>query len=202
MNTIGQEFINALIARGVDTIFGIPGVHTVELYRGLQGFIRHVTPRHEQGAGFMADGYACALDSGVAFVITGPGLTNTFTAMGQARADSTPILVVSSENPLSQLRQGKGLLHELPDQHGLASLIALDSYQIKSAEDLQPAIEKAFETLSAKRPGPVHIEIPLDITPKPYDAPALSHKMPAKPEPENQFITTATQWLKAAPRPL
>ena len=204
MNTIGQEFIHALIARGVDTIFGIPGVHTVELYRGLQGAsMRHVTPRHEQGAGFMADGYArVAGRPGVAFVITGPGLTNTFTAIGQARADSIPILIVSSENPLSQLRQGKGLLHELPDQHGLASLIALDSCQIKSAEDLQPAIDKAFETLTAKRPGPVHIEIPLDITPQPFDAPALSHEMPAKPEPESHLIATAVEWIKAAKTPL
>ena len=204
MNTIGQEFINALIARGVDTIFGIPGVHTVELYRGLQGAsIRHVTPRHEQGAGFMADGYArVAGRPGVAFVITGPGLTNTFTTMGQARADSTPILIVSSENPLSDLRQGKGLLHELPDQHALASLIALDSYQINSGQDLQPAIDKCFETLTAKRPGPVHIEIPLDITPQPFDAPALSHEMPAKPQPDSQSITTAIEWLKTAKTPV
>jgi len=166
MRSIGQEFIHALSARGVDVIFGIPGVHTVELYRGLQGSsIRHVTPRHEQGAGFMADGYARVSGRpGVAFVITGPGLTNTFTAMGQARADSIPIIVVSSENPLNQLRRGKGLLHELPDQHGLASLIALQSCQIKSASDLQPAIEQCFETLTAQRPGPVHIEIPLDVT--------------------------------------
>ena len=204
MNTIGQEFINALIARDVDTIFGIPGVHTVELYRGLQGAsIRHVTPRHEQGAGFMADGYArVAGRPGVAFVITGPGLTNTFTAMGQARADSIPTLIVSSENPLSQLRQGKGLLHELPDQHGLASLIALESYQIKSAEDLQPAMDKCFEALTTKRPGPVHIEIPLDITPMPFDAPALSHKNPVKPEPEGQRIATAVEWIKTAKTPV
>ena len=204
MNTIGQEFIHGLIARGVDVIFGIPGVHTVELYRGLQGTsIRHITPRHEQGAGFMADGYARVSGRpGVAFVITGPGMTNTLTAMGQARADSIPIIVVSSENPLNQLRQGKGLLHELPDQHGLASLIAVEAFQINSAEDLQPAIEKCFETLTAQRPGPVHIEMPLDITPKPYDALALSHKTPAKPQPEGQVIATAVDILKSSTTPV
>ena len=204
MRSIGQEFIHALSARGVDVIFGIPGVHTVELYRGLQGAsIRHVTPRHEQGAGFMADGYARVSGRpGVAFVITGPGLTNTFTAMGQARADSIPILVVSSENPLNQLRRGKGLLHELPDQHGLASLIALQSYQIKSAADLQPAIEQCFETLTAQRPGPVHIEIPLDVTPKPYDASALSHEMPPKPQAEDQVIAKAIEFLQSSKKPV
>ena len=88
MTTLGEALIHLLEAHGVDTVFGIPGVHTVELYRGLAGSkIRHVTPRHEQGAGFMADGYARASGKpGVAFVITGPGLTNTITAMGQARA--------------------------------------------------------------------------------------------------------------------
>ena len=75
-------------------MFGIPGVHTVELYRGLaRSSIRHVTPRHEQGAGFMADGYARTRGKpGVCFIITGPGMTNITTAMGQAYADSVPML--------------------------------------------------------------------------------------------------------------
>ncbi|MEY8843184.1 thiamine pyrophosphate-binding protein, partial [Cribrihabitans sp. XS_ASV171] len=84
--TVGMTLVRRLQAHGVETVFGIPGVHTVELYRGLSGSgIRHVTARHEQGCGFMADGYARACGRpGVAFVITGPGLTNTLTAMGQA----------------------------------------------------------------------------------------------------------------------
>ena len=100
MTASAKRSSHLLEAHGVDTVFGIPGVHTVELYRGLAGSkIRHVTPRHEQGAGFMADGYARASGKpGVAFVITGPGLTNTITAMGQARADSIPMLVISGVN--------------------------------------------------------------------------------------------------------
>ena len=204
MNNIGQELITALSAQGVDVIFGIPGVHTIELYRGLQGAsIRHVTPRHEQGAGFMADGYARVSGRpGVAFVITGPGFTNTLTAMGQARADSIPIIVVSSENPLNQLRQGKGLLHELPDQHGLASLIAVDAFQIKSAEDLNPAIEKIFETFASKRPGPVHIEIPLDVTPKPFDVLKGQDQTALKPRPDTSLITKAVETLKGSKTPV
>ena len=78
-----------LALRGVECVFGIPGVQTTELYRGLASSgIRHVTPRHEQGAGVMADGYARVLGKpGVAFVINGPGLTKTLSAMAQARAD-------------------------------------------------------------------------------------------------------------------
>ena len=114
MNTIAGEVVAQLAQRGVRVVFGIPGVHTLELYRGLAAAgIRHVTARHEQGAGFMADGYARATgEPGVALVITGPGLTNTLTAMAQARADSVPMIVVSGVNALPSLGRGLGFLHE------------------------------------------------------------------------------------------
>ena len=85
MKTVGMRLVEGLHARGVEVIFGIPGVHTVEMYRGLSGSpVRHVTARHEQGCAFMADGYARAAGKpGVALVITGPGLTNAITAMAQ-----------------------------------------------------------------------------------------------------------------------
>ncbi len=75
--TVGEGLMTLLAQRGVDTVFGIPGVHTVEMYRGLPGSgIRHITPRHEQSAGFMADGYARATGKpGVCLLITGPGVT-------------------------------------------------------------------------------------------------------------------------------
>ena len=95
MKTCGEVLVEILEAYGIDTVFGIPGVHTVELYRGLPATgLRHITPRHEQGAGFMADGYARACGRPAAcFIISGPGMTNITTAMGQARADSVPMLV-------------------------------------------------------------------------------------------------------------
>ena len=118
MRTVGTYLVELLARYGVDTIFGIPGVHTAELYRGLAGGpIRHFTPRHEQGAGFMADGYARASGKpGVCFVITGPGLTNVLTAMGQAYADSIPMLVISSVNARGAMGSGDGHLHEVSDQ--------------------------------------------------------------------------------------
>jgi acetolactate synthase-1/2/3 large subunit len=121
--TVGEALVTMLEQAGVDTVFGIPGVHTIELYRGLAASsIRHVTPRHEQGAGFMADGYARVTGRpGVCFVITGPGLTNTLTAMAQARADSIPMLVISGVNATPTLGKGRGHLHELPDQAALAA---------------------------------------------------------------------------------
>ena len=105
MLTCGELLVRLLEGLGVKVVFGIPGVHTVELYRGLPATrIRHITPRHEQGAGFMADGYARVTGKpGVCFIITGPGMTNILTAMAQAYGDSVPMLVISSVNaPISR----------------------------------------------------------------------------------------------------
>ncbi len=169
MRTIGEALVDALEARGVDVVFGIPGVHTVELYRGLAASgIRHVTPRHEQGAAFMADGYARASGRpGVAFVITGPGLTNAITPMAQARADSVPMLVISSVNDRETLGRGLGELHELPDQLGLMSKVALEAHRVEYAQGLAPALDAAFARFAGARPGPVHIEIPTDVLGRP-----------------------------------
>lgn len=165
MTTVGEALVAALAAHGVNTVFGIPGVHTIELYRGLAASgIRHVTPRHEQGAAFMADGYARATGRpGVAFVITGPGVANTLTPMGQARADSVPILVVSGVNTRASLGQGLGHLHELPDQLGLVSKVALGAYRVERPEDAVPVVAQAIARLTSGRLGPVHIEVPLDL---------------------------------------
>ena len=108
--------VKLLEAYGVDMVFGIPGNHTVQLYRGLaDSSIRHISPRHEQGAAFMADGYARAGGRpGVCFLISGPGLTNALTPMMQALADSVPMLVISAVAARQDLGMGEGHLHELP----------------------------------------------------------------------------------------
>lgn len=164
MKTVGQALTEGLRARGVEVVFGIPGVHTIELYRGLSGSgIRHITPRHEQGAGFMADGYARVSGKpGVAFVITGPGLTNTLTAMAQARADSVPMLVISGVNRRGSLGQGLGLLHELPDQAAMVRSLC-PSFQVTGPEVLERCLNMAFAAMLEGRPGPVHIEVPTDV---------------------------------------
>lgn len=166
MRTVGQALVAGLQARGVEVVFGIPGVHTIELYRGLAGGgIRHVTPRHEQGAAFMADGYARVSGKpGVAFVITGPGITNALTAMGQAKADSVPILVISGVNRRASLGRGFGLLHELPDQAAMVRALC-PTERLEDPADLDAVLNRAFARMLTGRPGPVHIEIPTDVMP-------------------------------------
>ena len=163
--TCGELLVQWLEHYGVETVFGIPGVHTVELYRGLPNTdIRHVTPRHDQGAGFMADGYYRASGKiGVCFIITGPGMTNIMTAMAQALADSIPMLVISSVNKVADTGSGEGHLHELHDQQGMVSKVTLTSKTIWKPESLPKVIAEAFALFNGARPGPVHIQLPIDV---------------------------------------
>lgn len=203
MTTVGEMLVEELAKRGVEVVFGIPGVHTIELYRGLANSgIRHVTPRHEQGAGFMADGYARVSGKpGVAFVITGPGVTNTLTAMGQARADSVPIVVVSGVNTRPSLGKGLGYLHELPDQLAMVSTVALVSKRVEAADQLSSALDAVFEPFGVGRSGPTHIEIPLDLAGLDAVAGAGS-ALPVKPRATEAQITQVAQMLNDARAPV
>src|SRR5581483_5353016 len=165
MKPVGCYLIEVLQAQGVRHVFGIPGVHNLELYRGLaRAPIRHVTGRHEQGLGFMADGYARVSGlPGVCFTITGPGLTNIATAMRQAYGDSVPMLVISSQNRRTEGRSGAGFLHELPNQRALAGCVAAATFSIGTPAELPPALGKAFTLFGSARPRPVYVEIPLDV---------------------------------------
>jgi len=202
--SIGETLVQYLEERGVSVVFGIPGVHTVEMYRGL-GYskIRHITPRHEQGAGFMADGYSRASGKlGVAFVITGPGVTNILTAMGQALADSIPMLVVSGVNEARYLGKGLGHLHELPDQQGLCEKLALRSEHVNRAEDLMPALNSMFEDFSNKRPGPMHIQVPLDVFGQVYMLPMGAPESIVSKLPDKRDLLAAKTKLAEAKRPV
>ena len=204
MTSVGEALVAQLSERGVDCVFGIPGVHTIELYRGLAASgIRHVTPRHEQGAGFMADGYARASGKpGVAFVITGPGLTNTLTAMGQARADSVPMLVISGVNTLQSLGKGMGHLHELPDQRAMARTVALVSERVESPDDLMPMLDRVFEPFDKGRPGPTHLEIPLDVAGASFTENGHAGSHVAPPSPPAEQIAAAAALLAQSEAPV
>lgn len=170
---LGAQISHMLRDRGVDVIFGIPGVHNQEMYRGIEeAGITHVLARHEQGAGFMADGYARATGKpGVAYVITGPGLCNIMTPMGQAYSDSVPMLVLSSCLDETQARRGQ--LHQMKDQRAAAETVADWSCQANSAAAAYGLVERAFEEFALSRPRPKHIQVPIaqleaDAEPAPF----------------------------------
>jgi acetolactate synthase I/II/III large subunit len=205
MTTCGEVLVGLLEAYGIDTVFGIPGVHTVELYRGMPDTrLHHVTPRHEQGAGFMADGYARACGRPAAcFIITGPGLTNIATALGQAYADSVPLLVISSVNNSHELGLGEGRLHELPSQRNLMAGLTAFSHTLLRPDELPEVLARAFAVFHSARPRPVHIELPLDVITAPADHVRRQTVAPAvRPGPAEDAIAAATELLRGARRPL
>lgn len=204
MITCGQRLLNLLAAYGIDTVFGIPGVHTIELYRGFDASgLRHVTPRHEQGAGFMADGYARATGKPAAcFIITGPGMTNIATAMGQALADSVPMLVVSGVNRRDTLGRGQGRLHELPSQQQTLAGVSVFSHTLLDASALDEVMARAFAVFQSDRPGPVHIEVPLDVMPQPIADTPIRVPRFYPPGAATKALDEAAAWLAKAERPL
>ncbi|WP_263144334.1 5-guanidino-2-oxopentanoate decarboxylase [Pseudomonas sp. RIT-PI-AD] len=205
MTSCGEFLLHQLRAWDVDTVFGIPGVHTVELYRGLpRSGLRHVTPRHEQGAGFMADGYARVTGKpGVCLIITGPGMTNILTAMGQAYADSIPMLVISSVNQRARLGLGNGYLHELPDQRALVAGVSAFSHTLMSLDELPEVLDRAFAVFDGQRPRPVHIELPLDlIAADAGHLPIRPRRAVAPPIPAAALLDDAARRLGAARQPL
>ena len=168
---VAAALIDLLAEYGVDTVFGIPGVHTLEFYRYLSDSnLTHVVTRHEQGAAFMADGYARASGRpGVALVISGPGVTNTATALGQAYADSVPLLLISTVNRLDSLGRGWGLLHELTDQDAVTSPMTAFSATARSVDEIPGLLARAFTRFKSQRPRPVHLSIPLDVLEQPVE---------------------------------
>ncbi|MCL4107582.1 UNVERIFIED_CONTAM: hypothetical protein GTU68_022043 [Idotea baltica] len=194
-----------LKSRGVDVIFGIPGVHNQEMYRDIEeAGITHVLARHEQGAGFMADGYARATGKpGVAYVITGPGLTNIMTPMGQAYSDSVSMLVISSCLNRADLGMGRGRLHEMRNQEAAAATVCDWSKTAMDAASAYGLIDRALLEFNVKRPLPKHISVPIEVlegtvAAPPADAPTLT----TKAMPNSGEVDEVAARIKQAKRPL
>ena len=172
MTSSNQELITgsealmlALKAEGVETIFGYPGGSIMPVYDALYDYTRgerkafdHILVRHEQGATHAAEGYARVSGRvGVAIVTSGPGATNTMTGVADAMIDSTPIVVIAGQVPISAL--GTDFFQEV-DLVGLAQPISKWSYQIRHAEDIAWAVSRAFYIARSGRPGPVVLDFP------------------------------------------
>lgn len=200
----GHAVISLLEAYGVDTVFGMPGVHTLELYKGLAASrIRHILVRHEQGAGFMADGYARASGRpGVCVLITGPGVTNAATAMGEAYSDSVPMLVLSSVNATADLGMGRGRLHEIASQQAVTAPLTAFSGTALRAGEVPELLAQAFSVYASARPRPVHIALPLDVLVEPADFAIVARTPPAPPSPPGDEIAAAAALLTQAHRPV
>ncbi len=203
--TVGRYVIETLAANGIDTAFGIPGVHNIELYRGLESRrVRHVLARHEQNAAFAADGFARVSGRPAAvFVISGPGLTNALTAIAQAASDSVPMLVIASTPVRASLGRHWGVLHELADQRAVAGGAAGLALHASSADELRAHLGAAFAYLSAGRPRPAYVGIPLDLLAETtVREPERFVRPGASAPPDAAAIRAACTLLEGAQRPL
>ena len=198
--TCGEALMQLLQAYGVTTVFGIPGEHTLELYRGIERSRMHaVTPRNEQGASLMADGYArVSGEPGVCTLITGPGVTNAATGIGQAYADSIPMLVISSANDSPSLGRGWGRLHETTDLCAITRPITAFSEMVHDPVELPGLVARAFDVFRSQRPRPVHIAIPLDVMEMPVEEEWSAHAGGKLPTPALFEINAAADLLETA----
>jgi thiamine pyrophosphate-dependent acetolactate synthase large subunit-like protein len=200
----GAAVVETLAAHGVDTVFGIPGTHNLELYRHLAACgIRPITPRHEQGAGYAAEGYARVSGRpGVVLTTSGPGLTNAMTAAATAYAESQPMLVVSPGVPTGTEGGDLGLLHETKDSSGAMGKLVRWSRRVTTPDEAADAVTEAFAAFRGTRPRPVHVEIPVDVLEQPWGGSPWVGAASAPPAPDAADVRRAAALLARARRPL
>ncbi|MGW1962403.1 5-guanidino-2-oxopentanoate decarboxylase [Streptomyces sp. NPDC001935] len=204
MLTGGEAVVRALSGHGVTRAFGIPGTHNLEIYRHLSAYgVRHVLTRHEQGAGYAADGYARVTGRpGVVITTTGPALLNAAAAVGQAYSDSVPLLVVSPGMPLRHPRLATGLLHETRSQTEALRGVAAFSHRVSSVAEIDAAVARAFTLFRTGRPRPAHIEIPLDLLEAAEETAPARVTPPLLPlAPAPLAVERAAEALREARRP-
>src|SRR5512146_1066960 len=163
MRRTGAQIITTLLERqGIEIVSGIPGGANLPLYDALHGSaIRHVLARHEQGAGFIAQGIARATGRpAVCFGTSGPGATNLLTAIADAKLDSVPLVTITGQVPRAMI--GTDAFQEI-DTYGLTIPITKHNYLVRSAAELLEVIPDAFRVAGSGRPGPVVIDVPKDV---------------------------------------
>ena len=205
--TGGMAIVEALIANGVDTVFGLPGAQLYALFDALQqrrDTLRTVGARHEQACGYMAFGYARSSGRpGVYAVVPGPGLLNTTAALATALGCNTPVLCITGQVPSAFLDRGRGHLHELPDQ--LAALRSLVKWaaRIERPDDAPPVIDEAFRQMLSGRPGPVAVEMAWDVMgSQAFVTPLAAAAISPAPAPSPGEVAAAAELLVAAQRPM
>lgn len=202
--TGGEAVVDALAEGGIEAVFGIPGGHNLDIYDALAGMptIRTIVPRHEQGAGFMADGYARVSGrTGVTVTIEGPGATNLLTSLGEAYADHSPVLAITSQIPAADIDRHAMRIHELRDHQRVLAAACLWNDRARSVEAIPGLIARALADHRSKRPAPIHLEIPLDVLgARSADTDGFK---PAGPEPiDPAQVARAAELMAAGSRPL
>ncbi len=206
-STTGQIIADSLLAHGVDTVFGIPGVHTYELTDALQragDSMTFIPTRHEQGAGYMAYGYAKSTGKpGVYAVVPGPGMLNSSGALCTAYGAGAPVMCLTGNVMSDLIGQGRGQVHELPDQ--LATMRGLTKWaaRIEHPNAAADTMAEAFKQMRTGRVRPVAVETPWDVFGMSVPAQNVTpvpNQDPPKPDP--LAVERAAEILRHARNPL
>ncbi|MDC0739634.1 thiamine pyrophosphate-binding protein, partial [Cognatishimia sp. SS12] len=204
--TTGEVIAKSLTANGVDTVFGIPGAHMYDFNDALarEEGMRFIHTRHEQGAAYMAYGYARSSGKpGVYTVVPGPGLLNSGAALCTAYGANTPVMCVTGNIMSHLIGQGRGQLHELPDHLGTLKGLTKWADRIDHPTEAGATMAQAFEEMLSGRPRPVGIEAPWDVfgMAAEVEAPTATERR-AAPTPDPDAIAAAAEMIAAAKNPM
>jgi acetolactate synthase-1/2/3 large subunit len=205
--TGGQAAVAMLKLHGVDTIFGLPGVQLDGIFDALyeeREAIRVVHTRHEQATAYMADGYARVTGKeGVCLVVPGPGLLNASAGLATAYACNSPVLCLTGQIRSDLIGRGRGLLHEIPNQLGVARSVTKHAARAMTPQEIPATIREAFRHLRSGRPRPVEVEIPPDILLTRDDVALLPATGPREqPAGDPDLVERAAKLLGQAHSPL
>ncbi|MGZ1489545.1 thiamine pyrophosphate-binding protein [Brevibacterium sediminis] len=202
--TGGAHLARALQAEGITRVFGIPGTHNLEIFAQLSAAgIDIVSPRHEQGAGYMADGAARVTgEVQVIVTTTGPAALNALTALLQSFTDSVPVLLITPGMPLTHPGRGNGLLHEVRNQSAALSAVLTEVMRVTSPGEVSLAVGQSLSAMRSGRTRPAAIEIPLDLIE--IAGPGTLHPSLARalPAPVASEIEAAAEAIASSQRPL
>ncbi|WP_347489631.1 biosynthetic-type acetolactate synthase large subunit [Desulfoscipio sp. XC116] len=199
-----QIIVKLLENQGIKIIAGIPGSSNLPLYDALaKSGIQHILARHEQGAGFIAQGIARSTGNvAVAITTSGPGATNIITAIADAKLDSIPIVIITGQVATSII--GTDAFQEV-DTYGITIPITKHNFIAKSAKELLFLIPEAFTIASSGRPGPVVVDVPRDIQLETVDVEEWPN--PGKPidisiQNKNDGLNKIAAAINKSPRPI
>jgi acetolactate synthase-1/2/3 large subunit len=204
--TTGQALVEGLVAHGVDTVFGIPGVQTYPLFDALAEHsvdLSLIVPRHEQSCGYMAMGYTQSTGRpGVCTVVPGPGVLNASAALLTALGTCAPVVTLTSEVPSAYIGRGMGHLHEMRDQLSAIRQFTKWAENILRPEDAPALLAQAFYQARSGKPGPAVVAAPWDILAATGSGAPVPPLPFTPPVPDRQALHDAVELLAAARNPM
>jgi acetolactate synthase-1/2/3 large subunit len=205
LSTGGEAIVSGLVAHGVNTVFGLPGAQIYGLFDAFQqAQLKVIGARHEQACGYMAFGYARASGKpGVFSVVPGPGVLNASAALLTAFGANEPVLCLTGQVPSAFLGQGRGHLHEMPDQLATLRTFVKWAERIEYPANAPVMVARAFQEMLSGRRGPVSLEMPWDVFTQKVEVGAadILNRFPA-PQPDPDRIKSAASLIAASKTPM